>query len=85
LIDLLYFNKPVGGIKNAEAVLKQFVIEKKCDTKKLVEYAARFPNIKTRKRMGLILEEADLADALLLTSATRHQNTVRFCSILCVG
>lgn len=65
LIDLIYFNKPVGGIKNAESVLRQSVIEKKCDIKKLVEYAARFPIIKTRKRIGLVLEESNVTDTLL--------------------
>ncbi|MFH0855447.1 MAG: type IV toxin-antitoxin system AbiEi family antitoxin [Candidatus Omnitrophota bacterium] len=65
LIDLIYFNKPVGGIKTAGEVLKQFVIEKKCDIKKLVEYAALFPNIKTRKRIGLILDESNLTEAML--------------------
>ena len=65
MVDLIYFNKPVGGIKSAEAILKQFVMGKKCDIKKLVEYAARFPNIKMRKRIGLILEELDLAQAML--------------------
>jgi len=65
LVDLIYFNKPVGGIKSAEAILKQFVMEKKCDIKKLVEYAARYPNIKMRKRIGLNLEELDLAQAML--------------------
>jgi predicted transcriptional regulator of viral defense system len=65
LIDLIYFNRPVGGIKNAAAVLKQFVMEKKCDIKKLVEYAARFPNIKTRKRIGLILDGTNTAGVIL--------------------
>ena len=65
LIDLIYFNKPVGGIKNAESVLRQSVIEKKCDIKKLVEYAARFPIIKIKKRIGLVLEESNVTDALL--------------------
>ena len=65
LIDLIYFNRPVGGIKNAAAVLKQFVMEKKCDIKKLVECAARFPNIKTRKRIGLILDDSNTTDLML--------------------
>jgi len=65
LIDLLYFNKPVGGINNAVQVFKQIIEEKKCDIKKLVEYAARFPNITTRKRIGLILDELGTADATL--------------------
>lgn len=65
LIDLLYFNKPVGGINTAIQVFKQIVEEKKCDIKKLVEYAARFPNITTRKRIGLILGELDITDTIL--------------------
>lgn len=75
LIDLIYFNKPVGGIKPAVAILKQFVMEKKCDIKKLVAYAARFPNIKTRKRIGLILEESNLADAVLEPLVNSIKNT----------
>lgn len=75
LIDLIYFNKPVGGIKSAETVLKQFVIEKKCDIKKLVEYAVQFPNIKTRKRIGLILEETNLADDVLKPLVNSVKNT----------
>lgn len=75
LIDLIYFNKPVGGIKTAGAVLKKIVMEKKCDIKKLVGYAVRFPNIKTRKRIGLILEELNLADAVLKPLVNSVKNT----------
>lgn len=75
LIDLIYFNKPVGGIKNAEAVLRQFVIEKKCDIKKLVEFAVRFPIIKTRKRIGLVLEESNVSDAILRPLINSVKNT----------
>jgi len=75
LIDLIYFNKPVGGIKSAAAILKQFVIEKKCNIKKLVEYAAQFPNIKTRKRVGLILEGSSIADAALKPLVNSIKNT----------
>jgi len=67
LIDLLYFNKPVGGINTAIQVFKQFVEEKKCDVKKLVEYAARFPNITTRKCIGLILDDLGIANTTLST------------------
>ena len=65
LIDLLYFNKPVGGINSAVQIFKQIIGEKKCDIKKLVEYAARFPNITTRKRIGLILDELGIAGSVL--------------------
>lgn len=65
LIDLLYFNKPVGGINNAIQIFRQIVEEKKCDIKKLVDYAARFPNITTRKRIGLILDDLGITDTIL--------------------
>ncbi len=65
LVDLLYFNQAVGGINSAVEVFKQCVVAKKCDIKKLVRYAARFSNITTRKRIGLILEGAGITDAVL--------------------
>jgi len=37
----------------------------KCDIKKLVEYTVCFPNIKTRKRIGLILDEAGVPENIL--------------------
>lgn len=57
LIDLLYFNKPVGGITSAVEIFTKIVKNKQCDIKKVIEYAAGFPNITTRKRIGLILEK----------------------------
>lgn len=65
LIDLLYFNKPVGGINSAVQIFKQVIEEKKCDIKKLVACAARFPNITIRKRIGLILDDLGIADTTL--------------------
>jgi predicted transcriptional regulator of viral defense system len=56
LIDLLYFNKPVGGITSAVDIFTEIVENNKCDIKQLVECATRFPNITTRKRIGVILE-----------------------------
>ena len=65
LIDLLYFNKPVGGIDSAAAIFSRVVQEKKCDIKKLVGYAACFPNRTTRKRIGIILEGLGFSSAAL--------------------
>lgn len=65
LVDLIDYNKPVGGIDSASDILKRFVKEKKCDIKKLIDYTIRFPKIKTRKRIGFILESAGVRDALL--------------------
>lgn len=75
LVDLIYFNKPVGGIKAAKEILERFVREKKCDINKLVEYSVRFPSIKTRKLIGLILEGAGVADAILKPLEKSVKNT----------
>jgi len=65
LIDLIYFNKPVGGIIGASKIFKEIVNNNKCDTKKLVKYAVCFPHIKTRKRIGLILDDAGISENIL--------------------
>lgn len=62
LIDLLYFNKPVGGITGATDIFREIVKNNKCDIKKLIKYAARFPNITTRKRIGVILEDLGISN-----------------------
>jgi predicted transcriptional regulator of viral defense system len=65
LIDLIYFSNPVGGIINASKLFTEIVNNDKCDIKKLIEYAVCFPNIKTRKRIGLILDEARVPENIL--------------------
>lgn len=65
LIDLIYFNKPVGGIINASKLFTEMANNDKCDLKKLVEYAVCFPNIKTRKRIGLLLDQAGVSENIL--------------------
>jgi predicted transcriptional regulator of viral defense system len=65
LIDLIYFNNPVGGIINASKIFTKIVLSNKCDIKKLVEYAVCFPNIKTRKRIGLLLDKAGVPENIL--------------------
>jgi len=65
LIDLIYFNNPVGGIINASRIFTKIALSNKCDIKKLVEYAACFPHIKTRKRIGLILDDAGISENIL--------------------
>jgi len=65
LVDLIYFNNPVGGIISASKIFTKIVISNKCDIKKLVEYAVCFPNIKTRKRIGLILDDAGVPENIL--------------------
>jgi predicted transcriptional regulator of viral defense system len=82
LVDLIDYNKPVGGIEAAADILKRFVEAKKCDIKKLIDYTVRFPKIKTRKRIGLILENAGVKDALLksLEKSVRKTSLISFTS-----
>ena len=75
LIDLIYFNKPVGGIEAATEVFERFLKEKKCDIKTLIEYAVRFPNIKTRKIIGYILEKEGTSERLLKPLEKSVKNT----------
>ena len=75
MIDLLYFNKPVGGIQPATEIFSQIVKRKKCDIQKLVEYATKFPNVTVRKWTGVLLEKAGIAEALLKPLAKSVKNT----------
>lgn len=65
LVDLIYFNKPVGGIIPATQIFKRIAGKKECNMNKLIEYASKFPNITTRKRIGLILESVGVKKNLL--------------------
>lgn len=62
LVDLIYFSKPVGGLKKAFEILKEQVKTKKADTGKLVKYALKFPDTATAKRIGFILENVGVND-----------------------
>lgn len=75
LIDLLYFNKSVGGSDSAANILREIVKKNKCDTDKLIEYAAIFPNIKTRKLIGVILEGLGVCESNLKPLAKSVQKT----------
>jgi predicted transcriptional regulator of viral defense system len=65
LIDLIYFNKPVGGMEEAVRIFKEIIRNRECNLNKLVEFSARFPNITTRKRIGVLLEECGVPDKVL--------------------
>ena len=65
LVDLIYFNKPVGGVVPAVQILKNMVKRKQCDIKRLVDMASRFPNVTTRKRIGVTLEGLGVDRAVL--------------------
>lgn len=80
LVDLIYYNKPVGGINEAADILERLVKEGKCDIKKLVNYSVRFPAIKTRKRIGLALEKAGISESLLnpLAKSVKKTSLISF-------
>ncbi len=75
LIDLLYFNKSVGGVSAASEIFKKMIQDKKCDVKKLINYAAKFPNVTIRKRIGVLLELLGINDAELSPLIKSVKNT----------
>ena len=75
LVDMFYYNKPVGGQNAASEILIKLVKNGKCDTKKLIEYAVKFPIIKTRKLIGLTLEKAGVDEKLLAPLARSIKKT----------
>lgn len=62
LIDLLYFNKPVGGISVAADIFARIIQEKQCNLKRLIAYASKFPNVTIRKRTGILLESLGISE-----------------------
>lgn len=75
LIDLIYFNKPIGGISAAVEILKKIIVQKGCDINKLIEFTARFPNATVRKRIGTILEGMGTPKAALRPLVKSVENT----------
>lgn len=65
LVDLIYFSAPVGGQRKALAILEEQAINRKVSIGKLVIYAAKFPNVSTRKRIGYVLEKAGISSTRL--------------------
>ncbi|MGA1841202.1 MAG: type IV toxin-antitoxin system AbiEi family antitoxin domain-containing protein [bacterium] len=80
LIDLIYYNNPLGGINEAAAILEGFVKESKCDIEKLIKFAVRFPEIKTRKCIGLVLEKTGVSESLLkpLEKSVKRTSLISF-------
>ena len=75
LVDLMYFNKPVGGVKRALEILGTELKKDRCDVKKFIRLAAKFPSITTRKRIGVLLEEKRYPDKLLAPLIKSVENT----------
>jgi predicted transcriptional regulator of viral defense system len=75
LVDLIYYNKPAGGIYAAAEILERFVKEGKCDIEKLIKYTLRFPVVKTRKLIGMSLEKAGVSETLIKPLEKSVKNT----------
>lgn len=80
LVDLVYYNKPVGGIFTAASILERFTREGRCDIKKLVEFSLKFPVARTRKLIGISLERAGVPETLLkpLERSVRNTSLISF-------
>lgn len=63
LIDLIYYYKPIGSIKQALKVVSEQI--KRIDLNKFIRYAVRFPNFATRKRIGYFLEIKEIEEERL--------------------
>jgi len=57
LVDMIYYSSPVGGLKNAFAIIQETVKKKKVSREKFIRYTCTFPAASTRKRIGFILDE----------------------------
>ncbi|MDD3375037.1 MAG: type IV toxin-antitoxin system AbiEi family antitoxin [Candidatus Omnitrophica bacterium] len=75
LVDLVYFNKPVGGLKGALEILDIELQKERCDVKKFIRFASRFPVIKIRKIIGVALEEKGYSDEILAPLVRSLKNT----------
>ena len=59
LVDLVYYYKPIGSIKQALRIVSEQA--KFIDLNKFIRYVVRFPNLATRKRIGYLLEIKGIA------------------------
>lgn len=75
LVDLVYFNKPVGGLKSALEILDNELKKERCDAKKFIRFASKFSVIKTRKIIGVALEEKGYSDEILAPLIRSLENT----------
>lgn len=75
LVDLIYFNKPVGGLKGALEILDRELKKERCDVKKFIRFAAKFPVIKVRKTIGVALEKEGYSDEILAPLIRSLENT----------
>jgi predicted transcriptional regulator of viral defense system len=64
MIDMMYWYEAVGGLKQASGQLQKEIIEKRADLEKFIDYAIRFPKLTVRKLIGVVLDKAEISEAL---------------------
>lgn len=73
LVDMIYNPSPIGSIFTAIAILKSNL--KRADIEKLIAYTTLFPEIKTRKIMGMALEDFGISERMLRPVADSVKNS----------
>lgn len=75
LVDLIYFPKPVGGLRQAFDIVKQQADSQKIDIRKFIQYTISFPVKSVQKRIGFALDECRLDEKLLEPLQKKIKNT----------
>lgn len=57
LVDLIYYPNPVGGLKQAFAVVREQVVSRRVDIRRFIKYTLSFPVKSVQKRIGFTLDE----------------------------
>ena len=65
LVDLFYYPGPVGNLLSIYEVLNEQIKDDKINLDKFIDYAARFPNVSVRKKIGYGLEMLKVPDERL--------------------
>jgi predicted transcriptional regulator of viral defense system len=75
MMDMIFQCNFVGGLSVAMEKVKTIIKDNDCDIKKLVDYAIKFPVLKVRKTIGIILDEAEIAEEISNPLYESIQNT----------
>ncbi len=75
LVDLVYFSKPVGGLKPAFSLVKEQVTAQTIDIETFIQYTMSFPVKAVQKRIGFILDSCRTDDKFLKPLQKKIQDT----------
>ncbi|MDR3048347.1 MAG: hypothetical protein LBV16_00655 [Elusimicrobiota bacterium] len=67
MIDMMYWYDAVGGLIKAMEKLQEIIVENKVDIEKFINYAIKFPKPAVRKIIGVVLDKANISEALTTT------------------